>query len=219
MQLSVVTADFIQIHANRKMETGNLERRRVNADGVAVDQARIGQTLQQPSKHRLVGLDVDQTARAGNRRMVRRRLRQHQPEKVAQRKRIRGSPSDGAFGVQTSEVADQEQPEIASRRQSWAGPRPRRIAGRGLQGSHRSRVGREFDSAVYRADARHSAAGRWSPPTSTFASPAAVVCPSPSATVWYVDRLGRSLIRRSLRAGTSETGGGRTPIVSWEKGA
>jgi len=39
------------------------------------------------------------------------RLGQHQPEKLAQRKRIRGAPRNGAPGVQPFEVADQEQPE------------------------------------------------------------------------------------------------------------
>ena len=46
--------------------------------------------------------------------MIGRRLGQHQAEKLAQRKRIRGTPRDRAFSVQAFEVADQQQPEVAS---------------------------------------------------------------------------------------------------------
>ncbi len=52
--------------------------------------------------------------------MVRRRLRQHQSEKLAQRKRVRRTPRDGALSAQTFEVADQQQPEIAARREARA---------------------------------------------------------------------------------------------------
>jgi hypothetical protein len=52
--------------------------------------------------------------------MIRRRVRQHQPEKLTQRKRIRRPPRDHALGVQPFEIADQQQPEIAPGRQ----PRP-----------------------------------------------------------------------------------------------
>ena len=52
--------------------------------------------------------------------MVRRRLRQHQTEELAQRKRIGRSPGDGALRVQAFEVANQQQPKVAPGRQ----PRP-----------------------------------------------------------------------------------------------
>jgi len=53
------------------------QRRRVNADSLALDQARIRQSLQHPREDGLVSLEIDQATRAGNRRMIRRRLRQH----------------------------------------------------------------------------------------------------------------------------------------------
>ena len=56
--------------------------------------------------------------RAGNCRMVRRCLRQHQPEKFTERKRIRRTPRNRALGVQAFEIADQQQPEVASGRQA-----------------------------------------------------------------------------------------------------
>ena len=50
--------------------------------------------------------------------MIRRRLGQHQPEKLAQGKRVGRAPRDGALGVQAFEVADQQQAKIASGRQT-----------------------------------------------------------------------------------------------------
>jgi hypothetical protein len=51
--------------------------------------------------------------------MIGRRVRQHQPEKLAQGKRIGRPPRDRALGVQAFEIADEQQPEVAARRQSW----------------------------------------------------------------------------------------------------
>ena len=46
--------------------------------------------------------------------MIRRRFRQHQAEKLAQGKRVRGAPRDRALGVQAFEIANQQQPEVAA---------------------------------------------------------------------------------------------------------
>src|SRR5262249_22159824 len=69
-------------------------------------------------KNGLVRLEIDQPPSARNRRVVRRRLRQHQAEKLAQRKRIGDSPRDRALGVQPFEVTNQQQPEVASWQQA-----------------------------------------------------------------------------------------------------
>src|SRR5688500_4088751 len=53
--------------------------------------------------------------------MIGRSLRQHQPEKLSQRKRIRSTPRNGALGVQPLEITDQQQLEVAARRQAGAG--------------------------------------------------------------------------------------------------
>jgi hypothetical protein len=50
--------------------------------------------------------------------MIRRRLWQLQPEKLAQRKGIRRAPRDGTLGVQAFKVADQQQAKVASGRQT-----------------------------------------------------------------------------------------------------
>lgn len=78
------------------------QRRRVNADRLALHQACICQALQPPGEDRLVRLEINQATRTGNRRMIRRRLRQDQPEKLAQGKRIDSLPSDRALSVQPS---------------------------------------------------------------------------------------------------------------------
>ena len=54
-----------------------------------------------------VRLEIDQATRAGNGRMVRRRLRQYQAEKFAHGKRIGRPPRNCAFRVQPFEIADQ----------------------------------------------------------------------------------------------------------------
>jgi hypothetical protein len=56
--------------------------------------------------------------RAGNRRMVRRRLWQHQPEKT-RAGQTNPPPRDRALGIQAFEIADQQQPEVAPGRQPW----------------------------------------------------------------------------------------------------
>jgi hypothetical protein len=119
-----------------------------------------------------------------NRRMIRRRLGQHQPEKLAERKGICGAPRDGALGVQAFEVADQQQAKVASGRQT----RPADLVGveslaERLDVVIEARVVEDMiQSRVERVRGR-SAADPVSRPTSTSASAAVVVCPSPPATV------------------------------------
>ena len=52
--------------------------------------------------------------------MIGRRVREDQPQKLPQGQRIRRAPCDRALRVQSFEVADQQQPEVASRRQRRA---------------------------------------------------------------------------------------------------
>jgi hypothetical protein len=148
----------------------SIQRRRIDADSLALDQAGVRQPLQHPGEDSLVRLDIDQAAGAGNRRMVRRRFQQRQTEKVAQCKRIGGPPGDRAFRVQALEVADQQQPEVAARRQPWAAFVRVESQTASFDVAIEVVLVEEFDSAAYRMDAWRSAADRWSPPTSTSAS-------------------------------------------------
>jgi hypothetical protein len=91
-----------------------------SADRLALHQPGVGEALQNPCEDRFMRLNIDQPARPRNRRMIRRRVRQHQPEKVAQHERIGCTPCDGAPRIRAFEVADQQQTEIAPRRQARA---------------------------------------------------------------------------------------------------
>ena len=51
--------------------------------------------------------------------MVRRRDRQHQAEKRAQREAVSGAPRDRALCVQAFEITDQQQTEVADGWQPW----------------------------------------------------------------------------------------------------
>jgi hypothetical protein len=138
--------------------------------------------LQHPCEHRLVRLEIDRATRAGNRRMIRRCVRQHQPEELAQRKRVGRTPRDGALRVQPFEVPDQQQPDVAARRETRAANLVgHRTADTVLRRSRRSPRCREFDSVACRTGARPYVAGLGPPPTSRSASADAVACQSPCA--------------------------------------
>jgi hypothetical protein len=48
-----------------------------------------------------------------------RRFGQHQAEKLAERKRVSRPPRDRTLGIQAFEIPDQQQAEVAARRQPW----------------------------------------------------------------------------------------------------
>ena len=101
------------------------------------------------------GGSTSASTRARNRRVIGWRLGQDQPETLTQRKRIRCTPRNGALGVQPFEISDQQQPEVATRRQAGAA----------------------VDGVGSLAETLDESA------TSTPAWYRAVVCPSPLATV------------------------------------
>ena len=96
------------------------QRRGVDPDRLTLHQVGRTQTLQNPGKHGPMRFERDQAPRPRNRRVVWRRLVQPDAQKIAQRQRIRGAPSDAALRVDAFEIADQKQPEIDARGQ--AGP-------------------------------------------------------------------------------------------------
>jgi hypothetical protein len=112
--------------------------------------------------------------------VIRRRFGQHQPEKLAQGKRIGCAPRSRA-----------RRPILRSNRSAATGssgpaagggdPRPHRTAHTSPRRGCRSRADRESDSVARRTGGRHCAAGPRLPPTSRPDSHAAFVCPSPSA--------------------------------------
>ena len=90
-----------------------LERRGVNRDGLALQTAGLDESLLHPRKDGPVRLQIDQAPRARNRRMIGRRLVHGQPQKAADRQRVRRAPRNPAFRVDAFEVADQQQAEVA----------------------------------------------------------------------------------------------------------
>ena len=95
-----------------------LEHGGVNRDRLALEQARRHQPLLHPREDGAVTLEVDDAPRPGNRRMIRRRLVHRQPQKTAHRQRVARAPGDPAFRVDPFKVADQQQPEVPTRRQA-----------------------------------------------------------------------------------------------------
>ena len=83
---------------------------RINTNRLAFDQAPVREPLEDPGEQRFVRFQIDQAAGARNRRVVRRRTLQADPEEAAQRKRVGGAPRDATFRIDALEVA------ISSRR-------------------------------------------------------------------------------------------------------
>ena len=102
------------------------QRRRIDADRLPLHQTRSRQPFQHPRENRHVRFHVDQTPRARQRRVVRRRLGHVQVQESPQAQRIRDPPRNPPLRRQTLEVADEQQPEIPPRTQTRAA-QPRRV--------------------------------------------------------------------------------------------
>jgi len=83
------------------------QRRRVDADGLPLYQARVGELLQPPREDRFVRFEIDQATSPRNRGMIRRRLWQLQPKKLAQCKGVRRPPRNRTLGIQPFKITDQ----------------------------------------------------------------------------------------------------------------
>jgi hypothetical protein len=88
------------------------QRRRVDRDGLAFQQAGLDQPLLHPGKYGAMGFHVDQAPRPRNRRVVGRRLVKRQPNETADGQGIGGTPCDAALRVDAFEVSDEQQSEI-----------------------------------------------------------------------------------------------------------
>ena len=90
---------------------------------VALDEIGRRQHLQDPREDGAVGFQIEQAPRPRDRRMLRRRLVEAQPQEPAERQRIGGPPRDAALRIKAFEVPDQEQPEVGPRQQAWTADR------------------------------------------------------------------------------------------------
>jgi hypothetical protein len=84
----------------------------VDADRAPVDQAVIGQHLEQEPEHVGVRLQVDQSAGPADRRVVRGRHVERDAGERLEGQRVVAPPVDPALGVDALEVADQQAPEV-----------------------------------------------------------------------------------------------------------
>src|SRR5438309_417083 len=81
-------------------------------------------SLLHPRKDGAVRLQIDQTPCARNRRMIRRGFVHGEPQKTADGERVGRAPRDPAFAIDPFKVADQQQPEVTTRRQTRAAHDP-----------------------------------------------------------------------------------------------
>ena len=84
------------------------ERRRVDANRLALHQASRAQALEYPGKDGPMGLKSNQPTGPRNGRVIRRRLFQTDAQKLAQGKRVRRTPRDPALRVDAFEGANQQ---------------------------------------------------------------------------------------------------------------
>jgi len=70
-------------------------------------------------------LQIDQPTRARDGRMLGRDLVETQPQKAAERERIRRAPRNAPLGIDALEVADQQQTEIGAWRETRSSTRRR----------------------------------------------------------------------------------------------
>ena len=82
------------------------ERRRVDGDRLAFDQAGLAESLQHPRENGAMCFEINQPTRAGDRRMVWWRVFEPHAQKVAQREGIPGTPRDAALRVNALEIAN-----------------------------------------------------------------------------------------------------------------
>ena len=83
----------------------------------ALDQAVLGQTLQHPGEHLVVDFKRQAAAGTAQPGMVRHALALAEAQKFTQRQAVGAAPFQPALTVDAFEVAHQQHPEIAPRRQ------------------------------------------------------------------------------------------------------
>src|SRR5438093_5604472 len=93
-----------------------LQGRSVHANRLPIDQSVFRQYLQHPRKHSAMGLQIDQSPRSRDRRMIRCALRQRESQKALQAQRVGAAPGNPSFRVNAFEISDHQHPEIHSRR-------------------------------------------------------------------------------------------------------
>src|SRR6185437_89488 len=98
----------------------SLQRRRVHADRLALDEPGPVQYAQHPREDRLMRLQIDQPPRSRDRRVVGRQLAGRHAQKITQAERVGSPPGDPTLAVDALEEPEQQAAEVDARSQ----PRP-----------------------------------------------------------------------------------------------
>ena len=85
---------------------------------VPLHQPRVRQPLQHPGEHRAMRLQIDQPARARDRRVVRGRFLQLQLQETPHAQRIGRAPRNRPFRVEALKIAEQQQAKVPTRRET-----------------------------------------------------------------------------------------------------
>src|SRR5438874_7388782 len=115
-QKLLVTRPRIPPH-NRAHRCVGFQRRRINRDPLSLQQPAIGQHPQHPTEYFTMRIEVDQSSRARDRRVVRRVLVQRNAHKAPQRQRVRQPPGNPPLRPDTLEIPNQQRPKVNPRRQ------------------------------------------------------------------------------------------------------
>src|SRR5205823_12510381 len=86
-------------------------------DPLSLQQPAIGQHPQHPTEYFTMRIEVDQSSRARDRRVVRRVLVQRNAHKAPQRQRVRQPPGNPPLRPDTLEIPNQQRPKVNPRRQ------------------------------------------------------------------------------------------------------
>jgi len=112
VRLARVPADEAA-HGGIRFQRGRVERHRP-----PLQQFGGHHPLLHPREARSMRFHVDQAAGAREGGMIRRRGVEPEADEAPHGQRIRGAPCDAALGVQAFGIADEQQPEVAPRRQT-----------------------------------------------------------------------------------------------------
>src|SRR5206468_231409 len=115
-QKLLVTRARVAPH-NRAHRRIRLQPRCINRDPLPLQQPAIGQHPQHPTEYFTMRIEVDQSSRARDRRVVRRVLVQRNAHKAPQRQRVRQPPGNPPLRPDTLEIPDQQRSKVNPRRQ------------------------------------------------------------------------------------------------------
>ena len=95
------------------------QRRGIDRDRAALQEAGRHEARLDPRKHRPMRLHIDQPPGARNRRVIRGGVLESEAHEAPHRQRIRRAPGDAALRIEAFEVPHQQQAEVATWRHTF----------------------------------------------------------------------------------------------------